>query len=464
MSTKQRSLKNSVTLKGKGLHTGMDVEISLNPAEANYGIKFQRTDLDNKPVIRAIAENVSDTSRGTTLVEGKCSVATVEHVLAALTGMGIDNALIQVNAPEVPIMDGSSKYFVNAVIDAGTEELDCDRKYFMLQEKIEFKDEEKGIEIVAYPDDKFSVDVHIDYNSKVLGNQYATYKEDDDFDKDIAKCRTFVFLHELEPLFKNNLIKGGDLENAIVIIEKEFTQEEFDRLADIFHKPKIKVKPEGILNNVDLYFYNEPARHKLLDVVGDLSLIGAPMKAKIIAKKPGHFANTEFAKIIRKKIKSKLSKPVPPEYNPNIPPLFDVLEVQRRIPHRPPFLLVDKILTMDEWVVTGIKNVTMNEAHFMGHFPDEPIMPGVLQIEALAQCGAILLTSFVEDRDNYLTYFLKVENIKFKYKVVPGDTLLIRMRLMEPLKRGIAITKGQGFVGDKMVIEGEFMAQLAKKQ
>jgi len=463
MSQKQRTLAKPFSIKGSGLHTGVDVELTCNPAPVNHGFQFKRTDLDGEPIVRALAEFVTDTSRGTTIEEKGVSVATVEHVLASLYGMGIDNALLEVSGPEMPIVDGSSQPFVEKITEAGIQEQEEDKIYFEVTEKMVFQDAEKGIEIIAYPDDEFSVDVKIDYNSKVLGYQYASIDNLEDFKDQIAPCRTFAFLHEIEFLAKNNLIKGGDLSNAIVIMDKEMSQEELDHLADLFNKPKIKVRPEGILNNVDLAFQNEPARHKLLDVIGDLSLIGMPFKGKIVATKPGHFANTEFGKQVRKIIKKKHGKPQPPAYDPTKPPLFDVLEVQRRIPHRHPFLLVDKILHLDEWTVTGVKNVTMNEAFFTGHFPDEPIMPGVLQIETMAQVGAILLTSFVEDRDNYLTYFLKIENVKFKHKVVPGDTLVVKMILTEPIKRGIALTKGYAFVGDKMVIEGEFMAQLAKK-
>lgn len=463
MSLKQKTLAKSFTITGSGLHTGVDVELTVLPAPVNHGYKFKRVDLDEQPVIRALAENVTDTSRGTTIEENGASVATVEHVLASLYGLGIDNALLEISGPETPIMDGSAKPFVDEILKVGIQEQEEDKVFFEPKEKLVFRDEENGLEILAYPDDEFNIDVKIDYNSKVLGFQYASIKSIDAFKDQIAPCRTFAFLHEIEYLAKNNLIKGGDLSNAIVIMDKEMSQEELDHLAELFNKPKIKARPEGILNNVELAFQNEPARHKLLDVIGDLALIGMPFKGKIVATKPGHYVNTEFGKQIRKIIKKQQGKPQPPAYNQNEAPLFDVLEVQRRIPHRPPFLLVDKILHLDDWTVVGVKNVTMNEAFFVGHFPDEPIMPGVLQIETMAQVGAILLTSFVEDKENYLTYFLKIENIKFKHKVVPGDTLLVKMILTEPIKRGLAVTKGYAFVGDKMVIEGEFLAQLAKK-
>jgi UDP-3-O-[3-hydroxymyristoyl] N-acetylglucosamine deacetylase/3-hydroxyacyl-[acyl-carrier-protein] dehydratase len=463
MSDKQRTIAKPIELKGRGLHTGAEVELVIKPAPENSGYQFKRMDLEGQPVIRAIAENVVDAERGTKLVEKNGSVSTVEHLMAALSGMGIDNALMELNGPELPILDGSSRYYVEGILKAGITEQNAERYYYQIKEKITYKDEAKGIELVAYPDDRFSIDVHIDYNSKVLGYQFASYSESDHFDKEYAPCRTFVFLHELEILLKNNLIKGGDVDNAIVIIDRPVTQEELDHLADLFNKPKIKVRPEGILNNIDLYFSNEPARHKLLDVVGDLALAGARIKGKIIATRPGHHANTEMAKILRKLIKTEQGKPLPPAYDPNAEPLFDINEIMRRLPHRHPFLLVDKITYMDKWMVTGIKNVTMNEAFFAGHYPDEPVMPGVLQIEALAQVGGILLLSFVPDPDNYILYFLRIDSVRFKRKVVPGDTLNIRMVLKEPVRRGIALCFGQGFVGDQIAIEAEFMAQMAPK-
>ena len=463
MTEKQRTISKPVTLSGFGLHSGKNVELTISPAGENHGYVFKRTDIEGSPTVKAIADNVITTDRGTTIEENKVRISTIEHLLASLYSLEIDNALIELNGSEIPIMDGSAKYIVEALHSVGSVEQSADRKYFVIKEKIVFSDPSKGIEITGYPDDKFSIDAHIDFNSKILNNQFARLNDINEFKDQIAPCRTFVFLHEVELLLKNNLIKGGDLNNAIVIMDRKVSQEELDRLAEVFNKPKVKVKSEGVLNNVDLYFSNEPARHKLLDIIGDLALVGVRLKGKIIANKPGHYANTEFAKLLRKEIKNELSKPGPPEYDPNKEPLFDVNEVMKRIPHRYPFLLVDKITYMDEWVVTGIKNVTMNEAQFLGHFPDEPIMPGVLQIEAMAQVGAVLLTSKVPDPGNYLTYFLKIENIRFKNKVVPGDTLNIRMILTGPIKRGIAITKGQGFVGNKLVIEGEFMAQLSKK-
>lgn len=463
MTEKQRTIAKPVSLKGNGLHLGIEVEVNLLPAPENHGYQFKRTDIDGNPLIRALADHVKITERSTTIVDKGTSITTVEHLLAALYGMGVDNALIEINGPEVPILDGSTRPFVDAIRSAGITEQEAERNYYTIREKIEFRDEAKGIEIIAYPDDNFCIDVHIDYNSRVIGHQFASMRDLSEFETGFSTCRTFVFLHEIEYLMKNNLIKGGDLDNAIVIIDRPVSQEEVDRLAEMFHKPRVKVKPEGILNNVELSFDNEPARHKLVDVIGDLALCGTRIKGRIMATKPGHFANVEFARILRKKIKASHNKPVPPLYDPDKAPLFDVNQIQCILPHRSPFLLVDKITYMDEWVVTGIKNVTMNESFFTGHFPEEPIMPGVLQIESLAQVGGVLLLSSVPDPDNYLLYFMRIDSVRFKRKVVPGDTLNIRMILKEPIKRGIALCRGEGFVGEQVVIEAEFMAQLARK-
>ncbi|MBN1159133.1 MAG: bifunctional UDP-3-O-[3-hydroxymyristoyl] N-acetylglucosamine deacetylase/3-hydroxyacyl-ACP dehydratase [Bacteroidales bacterium] len=463
MSEKQRTIAGKARLSGRGLHTGAEVEVIICPAPENQGYQFIRKDLEGSPSIRALAENVKVTDRSTTLFENNASMSTVEHLLAALYGLGIDNASIEVNGPEIPIIDGSSRPFVEAILNAGIKEQEADRHYYPIKEKITFRDDKQQIEIVAYPDDHFSVDVHIQYDSNVIGHQYATLRNLDQFEKDFSACRTFVFLYELEYLLKNNLIKGGDLENAIVISDRPVSQQEFDRLANLLGKPSVKAKTDGILNDKDLVFPNEPARHKLLDVIGDLALCGVRLKGKIIATRPGHHANVEFAKILRKHIKQALHKHVPPEYDPEKEPHFNINQIQKMLPHRYPFLLVDKITYMDAWVVCGIKNVTMNESFFEGHFPDEPIMPGVLQIEALAQVGGILLLSSVPDPENHLLYFLRIDSVKFKRKVVPGDTLNIKMELKEPIKRGIALCKGEGFVGNNLVIEAEFMAQLAKK-
>lgn len=463
MAEKQKTIAGDISLKGKGLHSGKEVTLTIKPAESGFGYQFKRTDLEKKPIVRALAENVINTSRGTTIRENGAEVMTIEHLCAALYGTGIDNALIELNGPEVPIIDGSSKYFVEAIRKVGSVEQDLVKEYFTPKEKIEYYEKEKDIEIVVYPDNKFGIDVHIDFNSRVVGYQYATLNSIEDFDSEISACKTFVFLHELEALFQHNLIKGGDINNALVIVDKPMSKEKLDHLAELFNKPKMEVIPEGYLNNTELTFQNEPARHKLLDIVGDLSLTGVRLNAKIIARKPGHHANTELAKIIRKLVKQNRLKSKPPEYDPNKLPIYDINEIKKMLPHRPPFLLVDKITYMDEWVICGIKNVTMNESFFVGHFPSEPIMPGVLQIESMAQVGGILLLSRIPDPENYILYFMKLENIKFKHKVVPGDTLNIRMKLLGPLKHGVAITFGQVFVGDNLVVEGQFMAQLARK-
>jgi UDP-3-O-[3-hydroxymyristoyl] N-acetylglucosamine deacetylase / 3-hydroxyacyl-[acyl-carrier-protein] dehydratase len=463
MAEKQKTVAKPVSLKGRGLHSGVEVEVIINPAPENHGYQFRRNDMEGMPIIRALAENVKITERSTTIVDKGASVTTVEHLLAALYGTGVDNALIDINGPEVPIIDGSARPFVEAILSAGLVEQEADLVYYAIKEKIEYKDESKGIEIVAYPDDEFCIDVHIDFNSKVVGHQYASLKNISEFTDNYASCRTFVFLHEIEVLLKNNLIKGGDLDNAIVIVDRPISEETIAHLKTVFNKPDIDVKSEGILNNIDLSFCNEPARHKLLDVIGDMALCGVRLKGRIIANKPGHASNVEFAKILRKNIKANHNKPVPPHYNSDETPLFDINQIMKILPHRSPFLLVDKINFMDEWTVTGIKNVTMNESFFVGHFPEEPIMPGVLQIEALAQVGGILLLSSVPDPENHLLYFMRIDTVRFKRKVVPGDTLNIRMILTEPIKRGIALCKGEGFVGDQLVIEAAFMAQLARK-
>jgi UDP-3-O-[3-hydroxymyristoyl] N-acetylglucosamine deacetylase / 3-hydroxyacyl-[acyl-carrier-protein] dehydratase len=462
MAEKQKTIAKDVTLSGKGLHTGLHVTMTIKPAVANHGIRFMRIDLEENPIVHAIADNVVDTSRGTTLDENGVRIGTMEHLLAALQGNGIDNALIEIDAPEVPILDGSAKPITDAIQSAGIKELEVDKKYFELKERVEFHDVERGIEIVAFPDDHFSITVQIDYNSKVLGNQYASMNSLSEFNKEIAPCRTFVFLHELEILVKHNLIKGGDIDNAIVIVDRQVSQEELDHLAELLNKPKVAVQPEGVLNNIELRFRNEPARHKLLDMVGDFTLVGMPIKARIIASRPGHHANTEFAKILRKIIKKESLKPAVPKYNPNEVPLLDINQIMKVLPHRPPFLLVDKIIQRTESMITGVKNVSMNEPFFVGHFPGDPIMPGVLIVEAMAQCGGLLALNSVPDPENYLTFFLKIDKVKFKKKVVPGDTLIFKLELIEPIRRGIVTMWAQAFVGDTLVTEAELCAQIAK--
>ena len=465
MQVKQQTLKQPITFNGKGLHTGLQVEMTIHPAPIDHGIKFQRVDLEGQPTIDAIADYVTATSRGTTLEKNGVKISTLEHVMASMFGMGIDNALITINAPEVPIMDGSARAYVEAIGKVGVEEQDAERWYFEVKEKIVYKDEESGKEIVILPDDHFSIETMIDFNSKVLGNQYARLSHIKDFAEEIAPCRTFVFLHEVELLLKNNLIKGGDLENAIVVVENEIPEEELKHLAALFNKPSIKMIPEGgYLNNLELRFPNEPARHKLLDMVGDLGLVGYPIKGKVIANKPGHFVNTEMAKIIRKMAKKALAKPEAPEYDPNKEPLIDINGIRKILPHRPPFLLVDKIIDRTETSVIGVKNVTMNEPFFVGHFPDEPVMPGVLIIEAMAQVGGLLALASVADPENYSTYFVKIDKVRFKRKVVPGDTLIFKLELTEPIRRGMVMMSGKAYVGDALVTEAELMAQIIKNR
>jgi UDP-3-O-[3-hydroxymyristoyl] N-acetylglucosamine deacetylase/3-hydroxyacyl-[acyl-carrier-protein] dehydratase len=464
MSDKQKTIQDSVKLSGSGLHTGYHVEITFKPAPPNHGYKFQRTDIKEKPIIKAHVDNVADTSRGTTLEENGVKVHTIEHVLAALNGLGIDNVLIELNGPEAPIRDGSSNHFAKALEEVGVVDQEEDRDYYYIKEKIVFEDKENGVELAVYPDNKLSVNVLIDYNSKVLGHQYAMFDEETDFTKEVSAARTFVFFHELEFLLKNNLIKGGDLENAIVIMENKVKQEELDRIADLFNKPRVKVKPEGVLNNIDLHYTNEPARHKLLDMIGDLSLIGKRIKGRIVAKKPGHYANTQLAGKIVKKYKEEFSKDNIPKVDLSQEPLMNITQIKEYLPHRPPFLLVDKIIQMDHTHIIGMKNVTMNEGFFVGHFPSEPIMPGVLQVEAMAQVGGILALGTVPDPENYLTYFLKIDKVRFKRKVIPGDTLIFRLDLKVPIRRGIVIMDGQAFVGNQVVMEGELTAQITKNQ
>ncbi len=464
MSEKQRTLAKGISLTGKGLHTGINVTITLKPAPVNHGYKFCRVDLPGKPIIDALAENVTDTSRGTTLLQNNASVSTIEHVLAAFHGLRVDNALIELNGSEAPIMGGSSWKYVEAIKEAGIVDQKEDRNYFVVKQKITFSDEEHGVDLMVYPDDHFSVNVLIDYNSRILGNQYSILDTIDDFEAKICKSRTFVFFHELEHLFNIGLIRGGDLDNAIVILENEVEQSEIDRIAKLFNRPGINTHTAGILNNTELRYPNEPARHKLLDIMGDLALVGYPIKGKVVATRPGHAANVRLAKIMRQEMKKTLSKRDIPVYDASLPPVLTVEEIKKRLPHRFPFLFVDKIISLDESSIVGIKNVTFNESFFQGHFPEEPVMPGVLLVEALAQTGGLLVLNSLEEPEKYSTYFLKIDKLKFKSKVVPGDTLILKMELADVMRRGIVTMFGQAFVGNKLVLEGEMTAQIVKNK
>ncbi len=464
MSEKQRTLAKEVSLNGKGLHSGIEVTVTFKPAPANHGYKFCRTDLQGSPVIDAVADNVTETSRGTTLVQGEASVATIEHVLAAFAGLRIDNALIEINGPEAPIMGGSSRMFVEAIKRAGIIELNEERNYYVIKEKITFSDEEHGVDLIVYPDDHFSAHVLIDYNSKILGNQYAILDQIDDFEMEIAGSRTFVFFHELEPLFRVGLIKGGDLENAVVILEREVEQEEIDRIAKLFNKPGITEHHAGVLNNTKLRYPNEPARHKLLDLIGDLSLVGQPIRGKVVATRPGHYSNTRLARLIRQQIKRQTTKKEIPLLDTTKPAVMDIEKIKKLLPHRFPFLMVDRILELTPSHILGIKNTTYNEAFFQGHFEKEHVFPGVLLVETMAQVGGILVMNNVDEPEKYSTYFLKIDRMKFKHKVVPGDTIVVRCDLTEPIRRSIVIMYAQAFVGEKLVAEGELTAQVIKNK
>lgn len=460
----QRTIGKTVTLSGTGLHTGISTVVGFLPAPEDHGIVFKRTDLDEQPTIKALVDNVIDTSRSTTIGKNNVRVGTVEHVLSALSGLEISNVLIEIDGPEMPILDGSARPFVDLLRTAGVVDQKAEKDIFEVKKPIIYTDEKHGIEIMALPADEFCLNVMIDYQSVVLGNQYASISRIEDFENEIASSRTFVFFRELEVLWKSNLIKGGTLDNAIIILDREVSQEELDRIADLFDKPRIQVRPQGILSNTTLIFSNEPARHKLLDLVGDMALIGSPIKGKIFATRPGHKANVEFAKLIKKEIVKERKQNIAPRIDPDKEPLFDINAIMEILPHRSPFLLVDRVLEMSDTVIVGSKNVTMNEPFFAGHFPGEPVMPGVLIVEAMAQCGGILVLKQVEDPQNYSTYFLKIDKIKFKRKVVPGDTLVFKLQLIEPIRRGIALMSCQAFVGNQIAAEGELMARIMKNK
>lgn len=461
---KQQTLAKSFSLEGVGLHTGKTVIIQFEPAEVNHGIRFMRVDMQDQPVLTADVNQVVSTNRGTTIRNGEAQISTVEHVLSALTGTGVDNVLIKVNGPEIPIMDGSAIDFVNGILGAGLLEQAADREYFEIEEPISFRDEVTGTELLALPGDKFEVTAMIDFNSQILGHQYASLQNIDDYATQIAPCRTFVFVRELEQLFDQNLIKGGDLDNAVVIADRLMDQNELDRLAKKLGKQSIKVEKTGILNTTSLKFENEPARHKLLDVLGDLTLLGKPIKGKIVARKPGHTANIEFTKLLKRKMMEQRKLKGRPRIDPDQPPLFDIESIRKLLPHRYPFLLVDKIVEMTDNYIVGVKNITFNEPFFQGHFPGNSIFPGVLQIEALAQVGGVFVLSKVTDPENWGTLLLKIDNTKFKYKVSPGDQLILKMELLSAVRRGICLMYGTAYVGSKLVSESELTAQIVRNQ
>ena len=459
---KQHTLSKSISISGTGLHTGVLVDMTLTPANPGYGIQFQRVDLPNKPTIKADCDLVTDTSRGTTLQVGDVKISTVEHILAALVGMGVDNLLIEVNGPEIPIIDGSSSPFIEKIEAAGILEQDAAKAWYSIDENIFHYDDEKRVEMVALPALDYQITTLIDFNSPVLGTQHAALKTIKDFKAEIAPCRTFCFLHELETLLENDLIKGGDINNAIVVVDKPVSTAEMSRLAKVFKRDKIEVKSEGYLNNLELRFPNEPARHKLLDVVGDLALIGYPIKARIIANRPGHSSNVEFAKKIKQYIKKNKHVKDVPVYNPTETPVFNLEQIEKTLPHRHPFLFIDKIIELTDTMIVGVKNVTFNEWFFPGHFPGNPVMPGVLQIEALAQTGGILCINAMP-KGQYDTYFLKIDNCKFKQMVKPGDTMLLKMELTSPIRRGICEMRGTVYVGGKVATEADLVAQVIKR-
>ncbi|MDP4636899.1 MAG: bifunctional UDP-3-O-[3-hydroxymyristoyl] N-acetylglucosamine deacetylase/3-hydroxyacyl-ACP dehydratase [Crocinitomicaceae bacterium] len=463
MTEKQRTLKEAIVFNGVGLHTGEAVTMEICPANDNHGYKFQRVDLENQPIIKADVDFVVATDRGTTLEQHGARVYTTEHVLAALYACQVDNALIKINGPEIPIMDGSSILFVNEIERIGYEDQSADREYFELNENIPWEDLEKGIEFLAIPDINYRLTVMVDYNSPVLGTQHASMYQLKDFKKEIARCRTFVFLRELEYLATNNLIKGGDLDNAIVLVDRpDVSQEELDRLAKLLGKDKLQISIDGIgvLNSTKLQYENEPARHKLLDIVGDLALVGKPIKAHILAARPGHSGNVRFAKVLKEQIKKQQNQGR--IFDLSKDPVYDINDIERILPHRYPFLMVDKIMEIHENSIIGVKNITMNEPQFTGHFPGNPVFPGVLQIEAMAQVGGIFALTKVEDPHLYSTYFMKIDNVRFKQKVMPGDTVVFELELTSPIRRGLVEMSGKAFVNGKVVSEASMLAQIIK--
>ena len=460
--SKQQTISKPITLKGVGIHSGNEVSLTFKPAEEDFGYAFCRTDLAEKPIIEADVNYVVSTKRGTTLEKKGVTVQTSEHVLAALTGLQIDNVLIEINSSEPPIMDGSSKFFVEALIKAGIKEQSKERNEYVVKEIISYLDEESGSEITVMPADNYEVTAMVDFGTKILGTQNATMKNLNEFKDNFAKARTFSFLHEIEMLVDNGLIKGGDLNNAIVYVDKELSDDTMDKLKKAFKKDKISVNPNGILDNLTLHYPNEAARHKLLDVIGDLALVGTRIKGKVIANKPGHYVNTMFGKKLSSIIKNEKRNMVP-KIDLSLPPLMDVNQIMEILPHRPPFLFIDNIIEISDNHIIALKNVTMNEDYFKGHFPGKPIMPGVLQIEAMAQAGGVLCLKSFPDPENYLTFFAKIDNAKFKHPVVPGDTLIFKLELLSPVRRGILHMKGQAFVDGKLTSEAELLAKMIKK-
>lgn len=459
-TTKQKTLKGSFSLFGKGLHTGVSLTVTFNPAPDNTGYKIQRIDLDDQPIIDAVAENVVDTQRGTVIAKGDVRVSTIEHGMAALYSMGIDNCLIQINGPEFPILDGSAALYVEKIKEVGIVDQSAPKDYYIIRKKIEYKDGNSIITIL--PDEHFSITAMCSFNSKFISSQFATLDNIDKFADEIAPARTFVFVRDIMPLLQANLIKGGDLDNAIVIYEKQVDQNTLDQLADLLKVPHIDANSIGYIQHKPLMWDNECTRHKLLDIIGDVALIGKPIKGRIVATRPGHTVNNKFSRLLRKEIrKHEIQAPI---YDPNDEPLMDNIRIRELLPHRYPMQLVDKVIAMGSTSIVGVKNVTSNEAFFQGHFPQEPVMPGVLQIEAMAQCGGLLVLSQVEEPEHWSTYFLKIDNVKFRQKVVPGDTLLFRVELLNPVRHGISSMKGYMFVGDHVVAEASFTAQIIKNK
>ncbi|MGV4412906.1 bifunctional UDP-3-O-[3-hydroxymyristoyl] N-acetylglucosamine deacetylase/3-hydroxyacyl-ACP dehydratase [Chryseobacterium sp. T1] len=463
MSDKQKTIKEDINLSGIGLHTGKEVNLTMKPAKENTGFVFVRTDLEGRPQVEADVNYVTTTERGTTLEKLGVKIHTCEHLLAALVGMDLDNVILEMDSSEPPILDGSSIFFIEAIEKVGVQEQDVDREYLVIKDVLSYVDPVSGSEITIIPSDTYEITTMVDFGTKVLGTQNASLKNISEFKEEIASARTFSFLHELEQLLDHNLIKGGDISNAIVYVDKELTPEITEKLKVAFGKEEVSIRPNGILDNLTLNFPNEAARHKLLDVIGDLALVGVKIKGRVIANKPGHFVNTQFAKKLNRQWKLQKRKNVP-DFDLTKEPVFDINGIMRLMPHRPPFLLIDKVLELSDSHVVGLKNVTMNEPFFVGHFPKEPVMPGVLQVEALAQAGGILVLASVPDPENYSTYFIKIDKVKFKRKVVPGDTLIFKIELIEPIRRGIVHMQGYGYVGDSVALEAELMAQVAKNK